>query len=647
MVQGKGEAPAACHTARSAGREAAGREAEKAAPRPQGSPARQKGRRAAQRAASSPWTALSMPHPSRNALRRQGRAQGRAQGMGGRRHRQRIEDHATSARPGGRADRSACTGIEDAPQPGSGIASRSARGQSQPEASTGQSRAAPASQIATGRTGSGSRIAPPDRGRADARRSTGRRHRQRIEDHATAPDPEAAPTGQLAPGSRTRRSRDRGSPAAAREARASQRPAPARAGPRQHRRSPRQDRQRIEDRATGRSRPGRRELAQIATGRRHRQRIEDHATSARPGGRADRSACTGIENAPQPGSGIASRSARGQSQPEASTGQSRAAPASQIATGRDRQRIEDRATGSRPGRREAQHRQDRRAAAFRMAASSRLPVPQAGRRPDDPQHRQHKAARAADRGRADSLRRSPPAGGTGSGSRIAPPAPDPEAAPTGQLAPGSRTRRSRDRGSPAAAREARASQRPAPARAGQRQHRRSPLAGPAADRGSRHIEAGPTRGAAPAGTDEPQRSAWRHRLGLPVPQAGRRPGRSAAPAAQGRTGRRSKPGHRWHQQLRAFPCPTGLRPPFGQMVEQDRAETPDTPQAGTPRGALGPTPAAPLRRRGLAGEKKEARCTRATSRARGRAGRRESGQTLRRTGPEDSAPNGTAGRKPC
>ena len=41
----------------------------------------------------------------------------------------------------------------------------------------------------------------------------------------------------------------------------------------------------------------------------------------------------------------------------------------------DRQRIEDRATGSRPGRREAQHRQDRRAAAFRVAASSWLSVP--------------------------------------------------------------------------------------------------------------------------------------------------------------------------------------------------------------------------------------------------------------------------------
>ena len=34
--------------------------------------------------------------------------------------------------------------------------------------------------------------------------------------------------------------------------------------------------------------------------------------------------------------------------------------------------------------------------------------------------------------------------------------------------------------------------------------------------------------------DEPQRSAWRHRLGLPVPQAGRRPGRSAAPSEPGR-----------------------------------------------------------------------------------------------------------------
>lgn len=44
-------------------------------------------------------------------------------------------------------------------------------------------------------------------------------------------------------------------------------------------------------------------------------------------------------------------------------------------------------------------------------------------------------------------------------------------------------------------------------------------------------------------TDEPQRSAWRHRLGQPCGTGfALCPGRSAAPAAQGRTGRRSRAG---------------------------------------------------------------------------------------------------------
>ena len=70
--------------------------------------------------------------------------------------------------------------------------------------------------------------------------------------------------------------------------------------------------------------------------------------------------------------------------PEPARGQHRPEPGSASIADRhrqDRQRIEDRATGSRPGRREAQHRQDRRAAAFRMAASSRASRPASGPTP--------------------------------------------------------------------------------------------------------------------------------------------------------------------------------------------------------------------------------------------------------------------------
>ena len=115
-------------------------------------------------------------------------------------------------------------------------------------------------------------------------------------------------------------------------------------------------------------------------------------------------------------------------------------------------------------------------------------------------------AQGAHTGRA---RITPGSASTGSGSRITPPAPDPEAAPTGQL------------------------------------HRDRERAAAGIGIASRSAEAGPSGGT--SRTDEPQRSAWRHRLGLPVPQAGRRPGRSAAPSEPGS---RSKPGHRWHQQDR-------------------------------------------------------------------------------------------------
>ena len=115
------------------------------------------------------------------------------------------------------------------------------------------------------------------------------------------------------------------------------------------------------------------------------------------------------------------------------------------------------------------HRQNRRSAAFRSLRSHSL---------DDPQHRQHKAARAADRSRAT--------GGTGR-------------------------------------------------------------------------------------TDEPQRCTWRHRLGFPFPSV-TQPGRSAAPAAQGRTGRRSKPSHRWHRQDGPAAEPTEAEPPAEGEQAQPRAE---------------------------------------------------------------------------
>ena len=201
---------------------------------------------------------------------------------------------------------------------------------------------------------------------------------------------------------------------------------------------------------------------------------------------------------------------------------------------------------------------------------SRAGTPPAALRPPCP-CQPPQPERFAPSGARTGARRAWEAGGTGSGSRITPPAPDPEAAPTGQLAPGSRTRRSRDRGSPAAAREARASQRPAPARAGQRQHRRSPPAGPAADRGSRHrIEAGPTRGAAPAGG-----TGSGSRITPPAPDPEAAPTGQLAPGSRTRRSRdQGSPAAA--REARASQRPAPARAGQRQLAQIDTGRTDDS-----------------------------------------------------------------------
>ena len=197
------------------------------------------------------------------------------------------------------------------------------------------------------------------------------------------------------------------------------------------------------------------------------------------------------------------------------------------------------------------HRQDR--LGHDLQAGRSLPPP-APKRPWTDRletHRQHKAARAADRSRADSVadrHRQDRLGHDLQAGRSLPP--------------------------------------PAPKR-------------PWTDRLETHRQHKAARAADRSRADSVADRHRQDRLGHDL-QAGR----SLPPPAPKRpwTDRlethRQRP-ERPHRQLRdSVPRPTRLRRALRVDMGRDRTETPDTPQAGTPRGALGATPAAPLRRRG-------------------------------------------------